>query len=172
NLDKLDGWPEEIKTMQRNWIGRSEGIEVTFKLADKDDKITVYTTRPDTFMGVTYLAIAVTHPLAKSAAEKNAKLRDFINKSCNRKVSEAEMATMEKKGIATNLFAIHPLTNKKIPIWVANFVLIEYGTEAVMAVPGHDQRDWEFARKYHLPIKAIITDNEGQIPDLKTGSLT
>ncbi|MGP1954636.1 MAG: leucine--tRNA ligase, partial [Arsenophonus sp. NC-QC1-MAG3] len=172
NLDKLDGWPEEIKTMQRNWIGRSEGVEITFKLADKDDKITIYTTRPDTFMGVTYLAIAATHPLAKSASEKNDKLRDFINKSCNIKVAEAEIATMEKKGIDTNLFAIHPLTNKKIPIWVANFVLMEYGTEAVMAVPGHDQRDWEFARKYHLPIKVIITDNEAKIPDLKTGSLT
>lgn len=172
DLDKLDGWPEQVKTMQRNWIGRSEGVEITFALAGKDEKLTVYTTRPDTFMGVTYLAIAATHPLAKNAAEKNTKLSAFIDECRNTKVAEAEMATMEKKGIATDLFAIHPLTNEKIPIWIANFVLMEYGTGAVMAVPGHDQRDWEFASKYHLPIKAVIVDNEGRLPDLKTGPLT
>ncbi|MFP3029590.1 MAG: leucine--tRNA ligase [Arsenophonus sp.] len=172
DLEKLDFWPEQIKTMQRNWIGRSEGFEITFKLADKDEKLTVYTTRPDTFMQVTYLTIAATHPLAKSAAEKNPKLTAFIDECCNTKVAEAEIATVEKKGIATNLFAINPLTNEKIPIWVVNFLLMENATEAVMAVPGHDQGDLEFASKYHLPIKAIITNNEAKIHDLKISSLT
>lgn len=172
DLDKLDGWPKQVKTMQRNWIGRSEGVNIIFTLVGKDDKLTAYTTRPDTLMGVTYLAIAATHPLAKSIAEKNTKLSTFIDQCRNTKVAEAEIATMEKKGISTDLFAIHPLTNEKIPIWIANFILMEYGTGAVMAVPGHDQRDWEFASKYNLPIKAVIVDNKGQLPDLKAGPLT
>ncbi|MGP1939125.1 MAG: leucine--tRNA ligase [Arsenophonus sp. ET-DL9-MAG3] len=163
DLDKLDDWPEQVKIMQRNWIGRSEGIEITFKLKDKDEELSIYTTRPDIFMGVTYLAIATTHPLAKAEAKKNVKLNAFIDECRNNKITKIEIATMEKKGIDSNLFAIHPLTNKKIPIWVVNFVLMEYGTEAIMAVPGHDQSDLEFANKYKLPIKTVIIKNEDQI---------
>ncbi|MFP3014372.1 MAG: leucine--tRNA ligase [Arsenophonus sp.] len=172
DLNKLDAWPEQVKSMQRNWIGRSEGIEITFKLVDNNENLVVYTTRPDTFMGVTYLAIAATHPLAKNMAKKNAELNAFINEYCNIKVSEIEMSTVEKKGISTNLLAIHPLTNEKIQIWIANFVSMEYGTGAIMGVPGHNQCDWEFANKYDLPIKVVIVDNEEKTLDLTTGPLT
>lgn len=172
DLDTLDEWPEQVKTMQRNWIGRSEGVEITFDVADSDDTMTVYTTRPDTFMGVTYVAVAAGHPLAQKAAQNNPEIQHFIDECRNMKMAEAEMATMEKKGIATGLYAIHPLTQEKVAIWVANFVLMEYGTGAVMAVPGHDERDWEFATKYGLPIKAVIADAEGNQPDLSTGALT
>ena len=142
--------------MQRNWIGRSEGVEITFDVADTAEKVSVYTTRPDTFYGVSYLGIAAAHPLAELAAEKNPQLAEFIREAKNAKVAEADLATMEKKGMATGLFAIHPLTSEKLPIWVANFVLMHYGTGAVMAVPAHDQRDFEFAQKYSLPIKQVI----------------
>ena len=145
-----------VKTMQRNWIGRSEGVEITFDVADTAEKVSVYTTRPDTFYGVSYLGIAAAHPLAELAAEKNPQLAEFIREAKNAKVAEADLATMEKKGMATGLFAIHPLTGEKLPIWVANFVLMHYGTGAVMAVPAHDQRDFEFAQKYSLPIKQVI----------------
>ncbi|MDU7968550.1 MAG: leucine--tRNA ligase [Haemophilus parainfluenzae] len=155
-LDKLPQWPDMVKTMQRNWIGRSEGVEITFDVADTAEKVAVYTTRPDTFYGVSYLGIAAAHPLAELAAEKNPELAEFIREAKNAKVAEADLATMEKKGMATGLFAIHPLTGKKLPIWVANFVLMHYGTGAVMAVPAHDQRDFEFAQKYSLPIKQVI----------------
>lgn len=155
-LDQLPQWPDMVKTMQRNWIGRSEGVEITFDVADTAEKIAVYTTRPDTFYGVSYLGIAAAHPLAELAAEKNPQLAEFIREAKNAKVAEADLATMEKKGMATGLFAIHPLTGEKLPIWVANFVLMHYGTGAVMAVPAHDQRDFEFAQKYSLPIKQVI----------------
>ena len=155
-LDQLPQWPDMVKTMQRNWIGRSEGVEITFDVADTAEKVAVYTTRPDTFYGVSYLGIAAAHPLADLAAEKNPKLAEFIREAKNAKVAEADLATMEKKGMATGLFAIHPLTGEKLPIWVANFVLMHYGTGAVMAVPAHDQRDFEFAQKYSLPIKQVI----------------
>ncbi|VTX66824.1 leucine--tRNA ligase [Haemophilus parainfluenzae] len=155
-LDQLPQWPDMVKTMQRNWIGRSEGVEITFDVADTAEKVAVYTTRPDTFYGVSYLGIAAAHPLAELAAEKNPKLAEFIREAKNVKVAEADLATMEKKGMATGLFAIHPLTGEKLPIWVANFVLMHYGTGAVMAVPAHDQRDFEFAQKYSLPIKQVI----------------
>lgn len=155
-LDQLPQWPDMVKTMQRNWIGRSEGVEITFDVADTAEKVTVYTTRPDTFYGVSYLGIAAAHPLAELAAEKNPQLAEFIREAKNAKVAEADLATMEKKGMATGLFAIHPLTGEKLPIWVANFVLMHYGTGAVMAVPAHDQRDFEFAQKYSLPIKQVI----------------
>ena len=155
-LDKLPQWPDMVKTMQRNWIGRSEGVEITFDVADTAEKVAVYTTRPDTFYGVSYLGIAAAHPLAELAAEKNPELAEFIREAKNAKVAEADLATMEKKGMATGLFAIHPLTGEKLPIWVANFVLMHYGTGAVMAVPAHDQRDFEFAQKYSLPIKQVI----------------
>ena len=155
-LDQLPQWPDMVKTMQRNWIGRSEGVEITFNVADTAEKVSVYTTRPDTFYGVSYLGIAAAHPLAELAAEKNPQLAEFIREAKNAKVAEADLATMEKKGMATGLFAIHPLTSEKLPIWVANFVLMHYGTGAVMAVPAHDQRDFEFAQKYNLPIKQVI----------------
>lgn len=162
-LDNLPQWPDMVKTMQRNWIGRSEGVEITFDVADTNEKVAVYTTRPDTFYGVSYLGIAAAHPLASLAAQNNPELATFIQEAKNAKVAEADLATMEKKGMATGLFAIHPLTGEKLPIWVANFVLMHYGTGAVMAVPAHDQRDFEFAQKYSLPIKQVIaplTDEE------------
>lgn len=155
-LDNLPQWPDMVKTMQRNWIGRSEGVEITFDVADTNEKVAVYTTRPDTFYGVSYLGIAAAHPLASLAAQNNPELATFIQEAKNAKVAEADLATMEKKGMATGLFAIHPLTGEKLPIWVANFVLMHYGTGAVMAVPAHDQRDFEFAQKYSLPIKQVI----------------
>lgn len=158
--------------MQRNWIGRSEGVEITFNVADRDDKLTVYTTRPDTFMGATYVAVAAGHPLALEAAEKNAELANFIDECRNTKTAEADMATMDKKGMPTGLYVIHPLTQEKLPIWVANFVLMEYGTGAVMAVPAHDQRDWEFAHKYNLPLKVVIADAEGNEPDISQEAMT
>lgn len=155
-LDNLPQWPDMVKTMQRNWIGRSEGVEIIFDVADTNEKVAVYTTRPDTFYGVSYLGIAAAHPLASLAAQNNPELATFIQEAKNAKVAEADLATMEKKGMATGLFAIHPLTGEKLPIWVANFVLMHYGTGAVMAVPAHDQRDFEFAQKYSLPIKQVI----------------
>lgn len=155
-LDPLPQWPDMVKTMQRNWIGRSEGVEITFDVADTNEKVAVYTTRPDTFYGVSYLGIAAAHPLASLATQNNPELATFIQEAKNAKVAEADLATMEKKGMATGLFAIHPLTGEKLPIWVANFVLMHYGTGAVMAVPAHDQRDFEFAQKYSLPIKQVI----------------
>ena len=155
-LDTLPQWPDMVKTMQRNWIGRSEGVEITFDVVDTNEKVAVYTTRPDTFYGVSYLGIAAAHPLASLAAQNNPELAAFIQEAKNAKVAEADLATMEKKGMATGLFAIHPLTGEKLPIWVANFVLMHYGTGAVMAVSAHDQRDFEFAQKYSLPIKQVI----------------
>ena len=158
--------------MQRNWIGRSEGVEITFDVNDYDNTLTVYTTRPDTFMGATYLAVAAGHPLAQKAAANNPELAAFIDECRNTKVAEAEMATMEKKGVDTGFKAVHPLTGEEIPVWAANFVLMEYGTGAVMAVPGHDQRDYEFATKYGLTIKPVILTAEGAEPDLSEQALT
>jgi leucyl-tRNA synthetase len=172
DLDTLESWPEQVKTMQRNWIGRSEGVEITFDVAESEETLTVYTTRPDTFMGVTYVAVAAGHPLSLQAAAGNPALADFIAECRNTKVAEADMATMEKKGMDTGLVAIHPLTGDKIPVWVANFVLMEYGTGAVMAVPGHDQRDWEFATKYSLPIQPVILNADGTEPDLSAQAMT
>lgn len=163
DLDQLDDWPEQVKTMQRNWIGRSEGVEMQFGLADSDETFTIYTTRPDTVMGVTYVGIAAQHPLALKAAETNPELAAFIEECKNTKVAEADMATMEKKGVATGLYAIHPITGKQVPIWAANFVLMDYGSGAVMAVPGHDQRDYEFATAYGLEIKGVIQPSDGEL---------
>jgi leucyl-tRNA synthetase len=157
SIDQLEGWPEQVCTMQRNWIGKSEGVEIIFPVKGEVKlNLTVFTTRADTLLGVTYLAIAPEHPLAHLAAKNNPKLQDFINHCKNIKVAEAEMATLEKEGIATPFHAIHPITGQAIPIWIANFVLMEYGSGAVMAVPGHDQRDHEFALKYNLPIKQVL----------------
>ncbi|HDL8240233.1 TPA: leucine--tRNA ligase [Yersinia enterocolitica] len=172
DLDTLESWPEQVKTMQRNWIGRSEGVDIVFNVADSEEKLSVYTTRPDTFMGVTYVAVAAGHPLSLQAAATNPALADFVAECRNTKVAEAEMATMEKKGMATGLYAIHPLTGEKLPIWAANFVLMDYGTGAVMAVPGHDARDWEFATKYNLPIKPVILAADGSEPDLNQEAMT
>jgi leucyl-tRNA synthetase len=163
DIDTLDGWPDQVKTMQRNWIGRSEGIEMTFGVAGHDKSFDIYTTRPDTLMGVTYVAIAAGHPLAEIAAHNNPELAAFIDECKNSTTSEAELATMEKRGVATGLFAIHPITGKQVPIWAANFVLMNYGTGAVMSVPGHDQRDFEFAKKYGLAIEAVIKPVDGDV---------
>ena len=170
-LDTID-WTDSLKDTQRNWIGRSEGVEITFNVNDYDNTLTVYTTRPDTFMGCTYLAVAAGHPLAQKAAENNPELAAFIDECRNTKVAEAEMATMEKKGVDTGFKAVHPLTGEEIPVWAANFVLMEYGTGAVMAVPGHDQRDYEFASKYGLNIKPVILAADGSEPDLSQQALT
>ncbi|OGT44864.1 MAG: leucine--tRNA ligase [Gammaproteobacteria bacterium RIFCSPHIGHO2_12_FULL_38_11] len=153
-LDELTQWPQQVVQMQRNWIGKSEGIEIDF--ATRDGKLTVFTTRPDTLMGVTYLSIAIEHPLVINAAENNATLNDFIIRYKKTSVAEADIATQEKCGCDTGLFAFHPITQKKIPIWVTNFVLMEYGSGAVMAVPAHDERDHEFAKKYNLIIQPVI----------------
>ena len=161
DIDKLDEWPEKVRTMQRNWIGRSEGVELEFEVKG-EAPLTVYTTRPDTLMGVTYVAVAAEHALAKKAAADNSELQDFIDSCKNSGVAEADMATMEKKGMATGLMASHPITGEKVPIWVANFVLIEYGSGAVMSVPAHDVRDHAFAKAYDLPIKVVIAPAEGK----------
>lgn len=171
-LDTLPQWPDMVKTMQRNWIGRSEGVEITFDVANTNEKVAVYTTRPDTFYGVSYLGIAAAHPLASLAAQNNSELAAFIQEAKNAKVAEADLATMEKKGMATGLFAIHPLTGDKLPIWVANFVLMHYGTGAVMAVPAHDQRDFEFAQKYGLQIKQVIEPIANEEIDLTKQAFT
>ncbi len=156
-LNDLTGWPEKIKLMQRNWIGRSEGLQIRFeRLKGPGIGIDVYTTRPDTLMGVTYVAVAPQHPIAKEAAEKSADIADFLS-ACNQvKMAEADLARVEKKGIDTGIVVQHPITKQPIPVWVANFVLMEYGSGAVMSVPAHDQRDWEFARQYNLPVKQVI----------------
>ncbi|MFB6422055.1 MAG: leucine--tRNA ligase [Candidatus Malihini olakiniferum] len=172
DLDTLEGWPEQVKIMQRNWIGRSEGVEITFNMIDSHDRLTIYTTRPDTFIGATYIVLAAVHPLALRAATTRIALTAFIEECRNIKIAEADMETMEKKGIATGLFVMHPLTGEKLPVWVANFVLMDYGTGAAMAVPGHNQRDWEFATKYHLPIKTVILNLDGSEPDVSTQAMT
>ncbi len=156
-LDVLDGWPDAVKTMQRNWIGRSEGLEIHFKLGEEN--LTIFTTRPDTLMGVTYMAVAAEHPVALKAAETNPELAQFIEECKQTGTAEANLETMEKKGMATGLSASHPITGEPVPIWVANFVLMGYGTGAVMSVPAHDQRDFEFAQKYGLPLKQVILPN-------------
>ncbi len=163
DLTKLEGWPERVRTMQSNWIGRSEGLTLDFEVVNTHGRmkpISVYTTRPDTLMGVTYLAVAPTHPLAELAATESNKLAAFIENQRKLKVAEAELASLEKIGIDTEFKAVHPISNEKLPIFIANFVLMSYGSGAVMAVPAHDQRDWEFAKKYDLPIKAVIEPNE------------
>ncbi|MCK0714474.1 leucine--tRNA ligase [Chromohalobacter sarecensis] len=169
DLDEVD-WPEQVKTMQRNWIGKSTGVELTFDVAGQADPLVVYTTRPDTLYGATYMALAAGHPLAKQAAADNPALADFLVECQHGGNSEAELATMEKKGMDTGYKALHPLTGREVPIFVANFVLMEYGTGAVMAVPAHDQRDWEFATKYDIAIEPVIADAEGNAPDVSQGA--
>ncbi len=156
SLDTLDGWPEQVKTMQANWIGRSEGVEMDFAVPALGAPVRIYTTRPDTLMGVTYLAVAAEHPLALKAAETSADIQAFIDECKRMETSEAAMETMEKRGIASGINAVHPITGEEVPVWIANFVLMGYGTGAVMAVPAHDQRDYEFAKKYGIAIKQVI----------------
>ena len=165
-LDRMPGWPDSVKTMQRNWIGRSEGVELTFEVAGEDEPLTVYTTRPDTLFGVTYMAVAAEHPLAGKAAAGNAEVAAFIDECKQTGAAEATLETMEKKGMALGINVIHPLTGEEVPLWVANFVLMSYGTGAVMAVPGHDERDWEFAKKHGLPIKQVIAPLDGSVIDI------
>ena len=172
DLDQLDEWPEQVKTMQRNWIGRSEGLEFEFSINDQEDKLSVYTTRPDTIMGVTYVAVAAQHPLATRAAETNSDVRAFIEECKTNKVAEADMATMEKKGVATGFNAIHPISGEEVPVWTANFVLMDYGSGAVMSVPGHDERDHEFAKKYQLPIKQVIASEAHEELDIHEQAFT
>lgn len=171
DLDKLENWPPQVRTMQRNWIGRSEGAEITFDISS-NDTLTIYTTRPDTLFGVTYIAVAPQHPLTKKLAESNPALAQFIEESRNTKVAEADIATMEKRGMPLGINARHPITGEDIPIWVANFVLMEYGSGALMAVPAHDQRDFEFAVKYHIPIKQVIAPENGSHWDFTRAAFT
>jgi leucyl-tRNA synthetase len=174
-LDTLDtGWPEAVRKMQRQWIGRSEGVEIQFKIdfstpsplrervGERSETLTVFTTRPDTLIGATYVAVAAEHPLALQAAENNPKLAEFIKQCSKTGTAEADLETMEKLGMDTGLTAIHPITGEALPLWVANFVLMSYGSGAVMSVPAHDQRDFEFAQKYDLPIKQVIIPEGGQ----------
>lgn len=156
DLDTLSGWPDKVKQMQRNWIGRSEGTMVYFKVAGFSKRLKIYTTRVDTLMGATYLAVATDHPLAKQAALTSKSVNDFIDSCHGVRTAEADLATMEKRGVDTGMKAIHPITGEELPIWVANYVLMQYGSGAVMAVPAHDQRDWEFAKKFALPFKEVI----------------
>ena len=164
-LDTLDGWPEAVRTMQRNWIGKSRGVELAFGLDEHIanlDRIEVYTTRPDTLYGVTYISLAAEHPITLALAENNTELAEFISACKQASVAEADMAQAEKLGMDTGLRATHPLTGEAIPVWVANYVLMDYGSGAVMAVPAHDERDWEFARKYSLPMKTVVCDPDGK----------
>lgn len=172
DLDDLKGWPEQVKTMQRNWIGRSEGVEIQFTIPSLNQALTIFTTRPDTLFGVTYLAIAPQHPLAKQLGETNPTIRQFLSECRNIKVAEAELATIEKKGIATDINALHPFTGQPLPIWIANFVVMDYGTGALMAVPAHDQRDYEFAKRYGLTIQQVIAPNNGKPCELSMAAFT
>ena len=172
SLETLDGWPEQVKTMQANWIGRSEGVEMDFPVADMEQPLRIYTTRPDTLMGVTYLAVAAEHPLAFQAAINNTAISEFINDCKMMETSEAAMETMEKRGIDSGIKAEHPLTGELVPVWIANFVLMGYGTGAVMAVPAHDQRDYEFATKYGIAIKQVIFAKNGEDDDCSEHAYT
>ena len=178
SLDEMDGWPDAVRTMQRNWIGKSQGVEMQFAAtADSSqsqpaEDLTVYTTRPDTLMGVTYVAVAAEHPLALKAAENNADLQAFIEECRTAETAEAAMETMEKKGMATGISVSHPVSGEAVPVWVANFVLMGYGTGAVMAVPAHDQRDFEFATKYGIPVKAVVFPVEGELEQPLSAAFT
>ncbi len=168
DLDTVE-WPEQVKTMQRNWIGRSEGIEVEFEVPGHDS-LMIYTTRPDTLFGATFMAIAAEHPLALSAAQDNSEIATFIEDCKKTNTAEAALEKMEKLGIALGIDAINPVNGEAIPVWIANFVLMGYGTGAIMSVPAHDQRDWEFARKYGIEIRQVVTPADGSGVDLESGS--
>ena len=175
DLDQLDGWPEQVKTMQRNWIGKSRGVEMSFDLVASVTETTsfdVYTTRPDTLMGVTYVSIAAEHPISLELAKSNPELAAFIQECKSQSVAEADMAAMEKKGMDLGIKATHPITGREVPVLVANYVLMDYGTGAVMAVPAHDQRDWEFATKMGLAIEQVIAPAGDEAIDLSSEAFT
>ena len=172
DLEHLEGWPEAVRTMQRNWIGRSEGVEIQFAIAGEKQPLRVFTTRPDTLMGVTYMAVAAEHPLALNVAESNPEVAAFIDEFRHTETSEAALETIEKKGIPLGLSAMHPITGEDVPIWAANFVLMSYGTGAVMAVPAHDQRDYEFATKYGLAIRQVVHPADGTSQDVADQAFT
>jgi leucyl-tRNA synthetase len=169
-LDRMPGWPDSVKTMQRNWIGRSEGVELMFDVEGEDEPLSVFTTRPDTIMGITYMAVAPEHPLAVKAAAGDAEIAAFVEDCKKMQTAEAALETMEKKGMPIGISAIHPMSGESIPVWVGNFVLMSYGTGAVMGVPGHDHRDWEFADKHGLPIVQVITPADGSHFDISEGA--
>ncbi len=169
DIDDLEGWPDAVRTMQRNWIGRSEGLEFSFEVPDFGE-LAVYTTRPDTIMGVTFVSVAAEHPLALKAAENNPQLAKFIEECRHVKTTEADMETMEKKGMALGIQAVHPVSGEQVEIWAANFVLMGYGTGAVMAVPAHDHRDWEFAIKHEIEIRPVIEAADGSAHDYTQGA--
>jgi len=171
-LDELDGWPEQVRTMQRNWIGRSTGVQMDFGIEGSDERLTIFTTRPDTLMGVTYVAVAAEHPLALGAAKDAPKLAAFIDACRKGGASEAELETIEKKGMPLGVNALHPVTGEPVPIYAANFVLMGYGTGAVMAVPAHDQRDWEFAGKYGIPKRQVVFPADGGEGNIEDGAFT
>ncbi len=170
-IDNLEGWPDAVKTMQRNWIGRSEGVEFSFEVPD-EAALRVYTTRPDTMMGISFIAVAAEHPLALKAAKDNPEIAAFIEECKQTNSAEEELETMEKKGLPLAIQALHPVSGELVDIWVANFVLMGYGTGAVMAVPAHDQRDWEFAKKHGLEIRPVIQRADGNAHDFDVESLT
>ncbi len=173
SLNALDGWPEQVRAMQANWIGRSEGVEIDFNVIDYNQLLSVYTTRPDTLMGATYVAVAAEHPLAQQAARANADVAEFIESCRQIQASEAAIETMEKRGVDSGLKALHPITEEQVPIWIANFVLMGYGTGAVMSVPAHDQRDYEFAQRYKIPIHQVIfSKNAGDDADCSARAYT
>ncbi|MGB5104389.1 MAG: leucine--tRNA ligase, partial [Steroidobacteraceae bacterium] len=169
-LGSLPGWPERVRLMQENWIGRSEGLEIEFEIEGGEDRLRIYTTRPDTLFGVTYMAVAAEHPLAQRAAAGNPDLQAFLAECQRTGVTEAALETMEKRGMPLGIHAIHPFTGDRVPVWVANFVLMGYGTGAVMAVPAHDQRDWEFARRYGLRIHQVVQPEDGSLVDMDAGA--
>ena len=173
NLDKLEGWPEPVRLMQRNWIGKSRGVELSFELDTPIaglDKIDVYTTRPDTLFGVSYVSLAAEHPISLALGKDNPALETFIGDCKKASVAAADMARAEKLGMDTGIRARHPLTGEAIPVWIANYVLMDYGSGAVMAVPAHDERDWEFAQQYALPLISVINDESGQPADVTTAA--
>ncbi|MAA74642.1 MAG: leucine--tRNA ligase [Salinisphaeraceae bacterium] len=172
DLDKLDGWPDAVRTMQSNWIGRSEGLEIDFKVAGSGERLTVFTTRPDTLLGATYMALAADHPLVLALEEDHPELAAFCAECRSGGTAAADLETREKRGFDTGLKAVHPLTGDELPVFVANFVLMGYGTGAIMSVPAHDQRDWEFARAYDLPVKPVITTTPGEAPDVSQQAMT
>ena len=172
-LDQMEGWPESVKSMQRNWIGQSFGAEIDFRVNDAAATVlTVFTTRPDTLMGATYVAVAPEHPLAQAAAKEDPAVSAFIAECAQNTTAEADMATIEKAGVATQATVEHPLTGRSLPVWVANFVLMEYGSGAVMSVPGHDQRDWEFAHKYGIAIEQVIEPVADEACDITAAAYT
>ncbi|GAB6933208.1 leucine--tRNA ligase [Calditerricola satsumensis] len=165
DLDKLEGWPERVKVMQKNWIGKSEGANIAFAVPELGETITVFTTRPDTLFGVTYLVLAPEHPLVErliAGKETETAVRAFVERMKKTRDFERTAADAEKEGLFTGSYAVHPLTGERVPIWVANYVLMDYGTGAVMGVPAHDQRDFQFAKKYNLPIRVVIQPADGQ----------